>query len=39
LTIFARFRSGKWMNIKVIEEEELITEAHQPIVKAISEWM
>ncbi len=39
LSIFARFRSGKWMDIKVIEEEELLSETHQPIIKAKSEWM
>lgn len=38
LSIFARFASGRWESIKVIEED-LISEIHQPRAKVQSEWM
>ncbi len=37
--IFLRFRSGRWEQIKVIEEEELLPEIHQPEIKTEAKWM
>ncbi len=37
--IFLRFRSGRWEHIKVIEEEELLPETHQPEIKTEAKWM
>jgi MATE family multidrug resistance protein len=37
--IFLRFRSGKWEDIKLIEETEVISEIHPPKVVTDSDWM
>ncbi len=37
--IFLRFRSGRWRDIKVIEEEDILSEIHRPEVKTEAEWM
>jgi MATE family multidrug resistance protein len=37
--IYLRFRSGGWRKLKVIEEEDVLPEIHQPEVKTEAEWM
>jgi multidrug resistance protein, MATE family len=37
--IFLRFRSGRWRDIKVIEEDDILSEIHRPKVKTEAEWM
>jgi MATE family multidrug resistance protein len=37
--IYLRFRAGHWRELKVIEEEIIIHEVHQPEVKTEAEWM
>lgn len=37
--IFLRFHSGHWQKIRVIEEEEVLAETHQPKVKTAAKWM
>ncbi len=37
--IFLRFRSGRWEAIKVIDEEDLLPEIHQPEIKTEAKWM
>jgi MATE family multidrug resistance protein len=37
--IYLRFRSGRWRELQVIEEEVVVHEVHQPEVKTEAEWM
>ena len=37
--VFLRFHSGRWAEIRVIEEEDILPEVHQPEVKTEAKWM
>ena len=39
IMIFLRFKSGRWKDINVIEETEILPEIHQPEIKTEAKWM
>ena len=38
-SIFARYRSGRWRSLKVIDEERIEAEIHAPEIQSESQWI